>query len=75
MMLLLASPRHDPAAVDRPDEFDPDRETVRHLGFGKGRTSASARRWHAWTRPLHCQRSLRASRRRGWPASRSTSPT
>jgi cytochrome P450 len=36
MMLLLASPRHDPAAVDRPDEFDPDRETVRHLGFGKG---------------------------------------
>jgi cytochrome P450 len=36
MMLLLASARHDPAAVDRPDEFDPDRETVRHLGFGKG---------------------------------------
>jgi cytochrome P450 len=36
MMLLLTSARHDPAAVDRPDEFDPDRETVRHLGFGKG---------------------------------------
>jgi cytochrome P450 len=24
------------AVVDRPDEFDPDRETIRHLGFGKG---------------------------------------
>jgi cytochrome P450 len=36
MMLLLASAHHDPAAVDRPDEFDPDRETIRHLGFGKG---------------------------------------
>jgi len=36
MMLLLAAAHHDPAAVDRPDEFDPDRETIRHLGFGKG---------------------------------------
>ncbi|WP_102145055.1 cytochrome P450 [Mycobacterium hubeiense] len=36
MMLLLAAAHHDPAANDRPDEFDPDRETIRHLGFGKG---------------------------------------
>jgi cytochrome P450 len=36
MMLLLAAAHHDPAAVDRPDEFDPDRGTIRHLGFGKG---------------------------------------
>jgi cytochrome P450 len=36
MLLLLAAANHDPAAVDRPDEFDPDRETIRHLGFGKG---------------------------------------
>jgi len=36
MALLLAAANRDPAAVDRPDEFDPDRETIRHLGFGKG---------------------------------------
>ena len=36
MMLLLAAAHHDPAAFDRPDEFDPDRESIRHLGFGKG---------------------------------------
>lgn len=36
MMLLLAAAHHDPAAFDRPDEFDPDRDNIRHLGFGKG---------------------------------------
>jgi cytochrome P450 len=36
MMLLLAAAHRDPAAFDRPDEFDPDRDTIRHLGFGKG---------------------------------------
>jgi cytochrome P450 len=36
MMLLLAAAHHDPAAFDRPDKFDPDRENIRHLGFGKG---------------------------------------
>jgi cytochrome P450 len=36
MMLLLAAAHHDPAAFDRPDQFDPDREPIRHLGFGKG---------------------------------------
>jgi cytochrome P450 len=35
-LLLLAAAHHDPAAFDRPDEFDPDRENIRHLGFGKG---------------------------------------
>ncbi|MDT5016622.1 MAG: hypothetical protein QOD39_2782 [Mycobacterium sp.] len=36
MMLLIAAAHHDPAAVDRPGEFDPDREIIRHLGFSKG---------------------------------------
>jgi cytochrome P450 len=36
MMLLLAASHHDPAAFDRADEFDPDRENIRHLAFGKG---------------------------------------
>ena len=36
MMLLLAAAQRDPAAFDRPDEFDPDRESIRHLAFGKG---------------------------------------
>jgi cytochrome P450 len=36
ILLLLAAAQRDPASVDRPDEFDPDRETIRHLGFGKG---------------------------------------
>ncbi|RDH77488.1 cytochrome P450 [Mycolicibacterium moriokaense] len=36
MMLLLAAAHRDPAAFDRADEFLPDRESIRHLGFGKG---------------------------------------
>jgi cytochrome P450 len=36
MTLLLAAANHDPAVFDRPDEFDPDRDVIRHLGFGKG---------------------------------------
>jgi cytochrome P450 len=36
MMLLLAAAQRDPSAFDRPDEFDPDRESIRHLGFGRG---------------------------------------
>lgn len=36
MMLLLAAAHHDPAEFDRPDTFDPDRGTLRHLGFGRG---------------------------------------
>lgn len=36
MMLLLAAAHHDATAFDRADEFDPDRDTIRHLGFGKG---------------------------------------
>lgn len=35
-MLLLAAAHRDPAAFDRPEEFLPDRESIRHLGFGKG---------------------------------------
>ena len=36
MMLLLAAAQRDPAICESPDEFDPDRESIRHLGFGKG---------------------------------------
>ncbi len=36
MMLLLAAAHRDPAEFDRPDAFDPDRATLRHLGFGRG---------------------------------------
>ena len=36
MMLLLAAAQRDPAIYDRPDEFDPDRGTIRHLAFGLG---------------------------------------
>lgn len=36
MILLLAAAHRDPAVVDRPDEFDPARASVRHLAFGLG---------------------------------------
>ncbi|MCV7088526.1 cytochrome P450 [Mycobacterium interjectum] len=36
MMVLLAAAQRDPAEFDRPDSFDPDRGTLRHLGFGRG---------------------------------------
>jgi cytochrome P450 len=36
MMLLLAAAHRDPAEFDRPDTFEPDRGTLRHLGFGRG---------------------------------------
>lgn len=36
MMLLLAAAHRDPAVVDSPDSFDPDRPAVRHLAFGLG---------------------------------------
>ena len=36
MMLLIAAAQRDPAAFDRPDTFDPDRESIRHLAFGHG---------------------------------------
>ena len=36
LMLLNAAAHRDPAEVERPDVFDPDRGTIRHLGFGKG---------------------------------------
>lgn len=36
LMLLLAAAHRDPAEFDRPDVFDPNRPTLRHLGFGRG---------------------------------------
>jgi cytochrome P450 len=36
MMLLMAAAQRDPAAFDRPDTFDPGRESIRHLAFGHG---------------------------------------
>lgn len=36
MMLLLAGAHRDPAVTERPDEFDPDRASIRHLAFGHG---------------------------------------
>jgi cytochrome P450 len=35
-MLLLAAAQRDPGEFDRPEVFDPDRKTLRHLAFGKG---------------------------------------
>lgn len=36
MMLLLAAAHRDPAEYRQPDTFDPERKTLRHLGFGRG---------------------------------------
>ncbi|MCX6484628.1 MAG: cytochrome P450 [Mycobacterium sp.] len=36
MMLLLAAAHRDPAVTERPDEFDPTRNSIRHLAFGLG---------------------------------------
>jgi cytochrome P450 len=36
MVLILGAAHRDPAANERPDEFDPDRKSLRHLGFGHG---------------------------------------
>ncbi len=36
MVLVLGAAHRDPAANERPDEFDPDRTALRHLAFGHG---------------------------------------
>jgi cytochrome P450 len=36
MLLLLAAAQHDPAEFEQPEVFDPDRNTFRHLSFGRG---------------------------------------
>jgi cytochrome P450 len=36
MLLLLAAAQHDPGEFERAEIFDPDRNTIRHLAFGRG---------------------------------------
>ena len=36
MMLLLAAAHRDPALTEKPDQFNPDRDPIRHLAFGLG---------------------------------------
>jgi cytochrome P450 len=36
MILLFAAAQRDPSVYERPDEFHPDRGTIRHLAFGLG---------------------------------------
>jgi cytochrome P450 len=36
MILLIGAAHRDPAANERPEEFDPDRKVTRHLAFGHG---------------------------------------
>ncbi|WP_319429355.1 cytochrome P450 [Mycobacterium sp. RTGN5] len=36
MMVLLAAAHRDPAVFERPDEFNPNRSSIRHLAFGHG---------------------------------------
>lgn len=36
MLLLTAAAGRDPEVAERPGEFNPDRKSIRHLGFGKG---------------------------------------
>jgi cytochrome P450 len=36
MMLLLAAANRDPEAHEHPEVFAPERDAIRHLGFGKG---------------------------------------
>jgi cytochrome P450 len=36
MILLIAAAQRDPAVYERPDTFDPDRKSFRHLAFGRG---------------------------------------
>ena len=36
MMLLLAAAHRDPALTENPDQFNPDRDPIRHLAFGLG---------------------------------------
>jgi cytochrome P450 len=56
MMLLLAAAHHDPASIDRPDEFNPDRHPSATWALARARTSASAHRWPGSRHPSPCRR-------------------
>ncbi len=49
MIVLLAAGHRDPAANERPDEFDPDRKVIRHLGFGHGTHFCLGAHWCGWS--------------------------
>ncbi len=67
-MMLLWRPRN---AIRTHVRCDPTTSTrienrIRHLAFGHGRTSASARRWPGWRPGSRCRRSPRGSRTPAW---------
>lgn len=60
--LSIASAQRDPRRFADPDELDFARDTRRHLGFGRARTCAPVRSWHASRSAPRSARCCAASR-------------